>query len=419
MSHEYTKVTDNAGRGAVYQAQNPQSVYDPDRNETIVSYRGEDSNPFVARYDHESGKFNGPFRVGTNPLPGTDNHGPPSVCLDDTGHIYLFYGAHNSPIQVVRSVKPGGADEWEHRTPIDTPGGSYPQPVFINGEILVFYRAGSGHGPPYEYPCHEYATISRSDDGGRSWTDAGPVIDTSGHPDRATDAYVMDGDITDGEFRLTWSIAHGEVHDGIRAHTFHGAFDPETERIHGLDGTDFGHTVTWNDMDGSSLQAFRGQHASGPKHVFIHDRTYIITTYLRPSNSLLARVVSTWDDETDDWSTETIPDSLTNHMYSGCYPRGNEDGNLEVYAVIGEGRTTTLSGSHRGGDFAVFTRDDEGWDRHLVFRAEENDGRQISRASTVRNGTDELSALFVEASNDPEDFDLSLFACGDGLNRRQ
>ena len=406
----HAEITDDAGRGAVYQAQNPQAVHLPDREETVVAYRGEDSDPFVTRYDHATGAFDEPIRVGTNPLVDTDNHGPPSVCVDGEGYVYLFYGAHNSPIQVARSTEPGRIDEWDHCSPIDDPGGSYPQPVAIGGDLLVFYRAGNGHGPPYEYPQHEYGTIARSADGGETWSDLGPVVDTTGHPDEAIDAYVMDGDLRGGEFRLTWCIAHGDVHDGVRAHAFHAAFDPETERVHALDGTDFGGTVTWSDMEGSALQAFEGQHASGPKHAF-GETTHLTTTYLEPGTDLLERWVATWDDDAGDWRVEAVPDSRTNHMYSGCYPRVNDDGNLEVHAIAGEGRTTVLKGSHRGGDFAVFVRGDDGWDHQAVRSADEVD-RQISRLSTVRDGSDELASVFVETSNDSEAFDLSLFACG-------
>ncbi|MFB6296414.1 MAG: hypothetical protein ABEH66_06195 [Halobacteriales archaeon] len=220
----------------------------------------------------------------------------------------------------------------------------------------------------------------------------------------------MDGDPVDGEFRLTWCIAHGERHDAVRAHVFHAVFDPETERLSALDGTDFGGTVTWSDMAGSALQAFEGQHASSPKHAF-GETTHVVTTYLDPGTDLLERWVSTWDDDAGDWHAEVVPDSRTNHMYSGCYPRVNDDGNLEVHAITGEGRTTVLKGGHRGGDFAVFVRGADGWERQTVC-SEEDVGHGISRISTVRGGTDELASVFVEAENDPEAFDLSLYACG-------
>jgi len=409
MAYGHARITDRAGRGAVYGAQNPQAVYLPDRDRTLVAYRGDDSDPFATRYDHGTGTFDDPVRVGTNPLVDTDNHGPPSICVDDEGFVYLLYGSHNSAIQVARSTDPWRVDGWDHRSPIDDPGGSYPQPVVLEDDLYVFYRAGGGHGAPYEYPAHEFGTIARSTDRGASWTDLGPVVDTSGHPDEAIDAYVMDGDAHEGRFHLSWCIAHGEVHDAIRAHAFHAAFDPSDERLYGLDGTDFGRTITWSEMDGSVLQAFRGQHATGPKHAFDGDRVHVTLTYLTPGTDLLERWVTTWDGT--DWSAEPVDGSHTNHMYSGCYPRVNDEGRLEVHAITGSGRTTTLKGHHRGGDFEVFTRRGEEWDRQLI-RDGDAGPRRLSRVSTVRNGTDDLASLFAESSNDPEAFDLSLFGCG-------
>jgi hypothetical protein len=44
--------------------------------------------------------------------------------------------------------------------------------------------------------------------------------------------------------------------------------------------------------------------------------------------------------------------------------------------------------------------------------------RQLSRVPAVRDGRDELSALFVETSGNSEAPDLPLFVCGAGVDDR-
>lgn len=428
MTYGHSRITDEAGTGAVFEVQNPQAVHRPDRDETVVVYRGDDADPFVTRFDHGTERFDDPVHVGDNPIPDTDNHGVPSLCIDGAGYVYVFYGSHNSPIQVARSSNPNDIQNWTERAPLDDPGGTYPQPVSLDGDLYVFYRAGRGHGDTY--PVHEYATVVRSDDGGASWTDLGPIVDLSGHPADAIDAYVMDGDVHRGRFRLTWGIAHGTHHDDIRAHAFHAAFDPETNCLYGLDGTDFGRSVTWERMEGSVLQAFQGRHANQPKHAFHGDDTYIVTNHLPPDvlennpatedvatlsvsdeldGNAVQRRISMWDDGAESWAVETLPGGPTQHVFNCCYPRIDDTGTLEIHAITGGAKITT---TERGGDFEVFRRESDGWVRETVVTAGDNGNHQFDRLSTVRDGSDELASLFNEASDRCDRFDLSLFACG-------
>ena len=75
----YGRVTDRAGRGAVYEGQYPQALYDEETNTTYVVYRGPSADPYATAYDHDAGSFLDPTKIGVNPIPDDDNHGVPSV----------------------------------------------------------------------------------------------------------------------------------------------------------------------------------------------------------------------------------------------------------------------------------------------------------------------------------------------------
>jgi hypothetical protein len=70
---------------------------------TYVAYSGPHEDPYVAAYDHTTGKWIGPFHAGVNPMgkspdqvdPGElDNHGRPALIVDRQGYIHLIFGGH-------------------------------------------------------------------------------------------------------------------------------------------------------------------------------------------------------------------------------------------------------------------------------------------------------------------------------------
>jgi len=114
---------------------------------THVAWLDSISNTMVATYDHASGQWEEPVRVGS----GTDNHGGPALTCDSQGRLHVIFGPHaDVPFQHCRSASPNDASEWikleafgHHPT--------YPSAVCDEEDSLhVIYRGGVAAGHPFK-----------------------------------------------------------------------------------------------------------------------------------------------------------------------------------------------------------------------------------------------------------------------------
>lgn len=98
---------------------------------------------------------------------GSDiEHSVPTMCVDNDGYIYVFYGAHDSAnIYFRRSTNPEDVTLWNSRQSITQANlGAYPFPVVTSdNKIWVFYRESNGA----DLKRLSYVT---STDGGGSWS---------------------------------------------------------------------------------------------------------------------------------------------------------------------------------------------------------------------------------------------------------
>ncbi len=148
---------------------------------TYVSYQGPKEDPYVASYNHETGEWFGPFKagisiMGKDPSRKIDNHGKPTMIIDNAGYIHIFFGGHGGVLDLhgenplgnhhygenkhVVSKRPLDITEWEELDTIP-PFGTYNQVVKMdNGDIYLFYRHGA-HRSDWVY--------HKSTDNGRSF----------------------------------------------------------------------------------------------------------------------------------------------------------------------------------------------------------------------------------------------------------
>ncbi|MBL8926506.1 MAG: BNR-4 repeat-containing protein [Pseudonocardia sp.] len=128
--------------GAVRSARRPTTggLYIPESQQTVISWMGEEGHPYIAAYDHTLGTWGQPTRVGTNPDP--DYHNYPVLVETADGHLLAAYGAHDTPLRIARSEKPGTVEgDWTSTTVTAAPASSYPFPFrAADGRIFIFYR---------------------------------------------------------------------------------------------------------------------------------------------------------------------------------------------------------------------------------------------------------------------------------------
>lgn len=134
----------------------PIAVYAPAEQKTFFVFGNARNSPTISYYDHRRRGFAAPVVLGANP--DMDAHRNPTILVDETGRLYVFYGAHGHPTRVLKSASPFDISEWNIAAEIEDPATSYPQPYQLKaGEIFVSYRQSPG------WSCR----ISR--DGAASW----------------------------------------------------------------------------------------------------------------------------------------------------------------------------------------------------------------------------------------------------------
>jgi hypothetical protein len=160
---EVAYFADNGFGNAVALVQHPAGIYH--KGITYVCYQGSLEDPYIASYNHTTGEWKGPFKAGVSEMgkdpnrpKKIDNHGKPSMIIDDAGYIHITFGGHggmrkhgNNPLgnysygknMHVVSQKPLDISSWEQLDNIP-PFGTYNQFIKMdNGDIYLFYRHGA------------------------------------------------------------------------------------------------------------------------------------------------------------------------------------------------------------------------------------------------------------------------------------
>lgn len=131
------------------------------------AFQDSHGRPVAAAYDPTTKAWVGPVRASSFGL-GRDDHGNPSLYVDRTGHLHIFYGCHGGPMRHTRSAKPYDITAWHEQKP-PTRRATYPQSMRLDdGTMHLFYRAG-GHMAPW--------TMRRSADDCKTWSKGTRLIE--------------------------------------------------------------------------------------------------------------------------------------------------------------------------------------------------------------------------------------------------
>ena len=154
---------DNGFGNAVAVVQHPAGVYH--EGVTYLCYQGPLEDPYVAAYNHQTNEWKGPYKAGVSEMgkdlfrkKRIDNHGKPSMIIDDAGYIHITFGGHggmrkhgDNPLGNHHygknlhavSKRPLDISGWEMLDNIP-PFGTYNQFAKMdNGDIYLFYRHGA------------------------------------------------------------------------------------------------------------------------------------------------------------------------------------------------------------------------------------------------------------------------------------
>src|SRR5438105_4859846 len=114
-------------------------VYDAVAHRTFISWGGVHEDNYVQAYDHRTGTWSAPVKVGDGL---DDSHNYPTMVQAPDGHLLVFHNLHNTQLFVARSPKPHSIDgTWTEQAIAEGDGATYPMPfVTDNGTVFVFIR---------------------------------------------------------------------------------------------------------------------------------------------------------------------------------------------------------------------------------------------------------------------------------------
>ncbi len=248
---------DNGFGNAVAIIQHPAGQYH--NGVTYVTYQGPLEDPYIAAYNHETKTWSGPFKAGVSamgkdPSRKIDNHGKPSMIIDNEGYIHIFFGGHGGTPDLGRnklgnhhygenkhvvSKRPLDISEWEELDTIP-PFGTYNQVIKMdNGDIYLFYRHGA-HRSDWVYHV--------STDNGRNF---GPAVSFLKHKRR--------DDVQGVDSWYPW-VGRGQGDDIIVSFDYHLCWDGKArKRGHTANREDLYYmifntkTKTWRNVKGEAL----------------------------------------------------------------------------------------------------------------------------------------------------------------------
>ena len=248
---------------------------------TYVSYQGPLEDPYVASYNHETREWAGPFKAGVSDMgkdpdrpKAIDNHGKPTLIIDNAGYIHVFFGGHGgmpkhgkNPLgnhhygrnKHVVTKKPLDISSWEELDTIPA-FGTYNQVVKMdNGDIYLFYRHGA-HRSDWVYQI--------STDNGRSFA---PPLSFLKHKRRddlaAVDSWYAwvgrgqgDDIIVSYDYHLCWDsdANNGRGHTTERHDAYYMVFDTKSGAWRNIAGRDLEMPITREYADKTTFAVSTG-----------------------------------------------------------------------------------------------------------------------------------------------------------------
>lgn len=164
-------------------------------------YQGTNLRPYAFTYDPITGATTGPVSIGGSGLTG-DSHGAPTMIIDDSGYIRVFWGCHTSYCYFKRSTNPYDISSWEDQQQISTYV-TYPNVFKMGSNWYVFHRTQSSYPLGWGYNrTPDFSTIYGTSE----------VIKSSSSSDAY---YATMGQAPNGNIAMMWCVWDGAIYKNL------------------------------------------------------------------------------------------------------------------------------------------------------------------------------------------------------------
>jgi hypothetical protein len=365
---------------------------------TYVTWQGVDLAPYVAYYTSATGMWTGPVRVGNNPLTN-DDHGCPAIMVDNSGYIYITYGAHDSALKFAKSTSPENISAW---TVMSDPTSQATYPYLLkdaSGNIWLLYRT-SRVGDPSDTDLVE--TIVESTNRGLTWSAPHDLINMY-EGDLNDRVYVLGGvayDSANKRVDLAWSI-YDDL-SGQRKKVYYAYFDLASGSMFSISGRNLGLTIDKMEADTYCMIASSGTGEADfiRLHIDSSQKPYLIYD---------ASSAGSWEYNFTRWTGASWSTPVT------IRSAGDSDGN-EFFIDSASSITAYLVNpvSGRGGDIEQWSWNGSTWTKVSTVLAQSQVSYPLNQPMQVVNGAD-LKIVFCEINIGTGQYTISnlrIFACG-------
>lgn len=141
---------------------------------TYIVYNGVNNEAMITYYDHNLESWGDIVEVGGPKLSVNNNHGTPTITVDDRGYIHVIYGGHVSNTMTHRvSTLPEDISSWRTQDDIFI-NGTYVMTHKLDDGSIYFLHRGGGHPDSWQY---QRGTLPTTGDGPLTFSSPVKLLD--------------------------------------------------------------------------------------------------------------------------------------------------------------------------------------------------------------------------------------------------
>ncbi|MCK5643920.1 MAG: BNR-4 repeat-containing protein, partial [Gammaproteobacteria bacterium] len=333
---------------------------------TYIAWQGANLDPYITYYDHTIKSWRASTRVADNPLVA-DSHGTPSIVIDNSGYIHVFYGSHGTNQKHAKSNNPENIGGFTVQT--DLVGSyTYPQPIKVRNSIYLFNRAPYVTGESYRIY------------NGASWGEMNTIITSPTVAGTRTYAGYME--LNNNKIHITWVYDYGLD----RRNVFYAYLNLADHHMYTINGIDLGTTIDSTEAETYAIVRNTGTNNSNPPFLHIDSNGYPWIFYIEGSGTSFKYFHTRWTGSA--W-TSPVAITTTDDQYNYLDFIINSVSDVTAYL-------TSAGGTGLGGDIEKWHWDGFTWSKDQTVLTQSASGKPLNCPVVPFNFNPELEVLFSQ-----------------------